>query len=116
MGGVHVDLVESDQQKAVFLSTVIRSLNLPARVYNQRIESVPNLSPDVVTARALAPLLKLLELIENQISPGTVCLFLKGASVEDELTNLQSCPTMIYTTHPSLSGPNGIIVELKCSI
>ena len=116
MGGVHVDLVESDQRKAVFLSTVIRSLNLPARVYNQRIESVPNLSPDVVTARALAPLPKLLKLIENQISPGTVCLFLKGASVEDELTNLQSCPTMIYTTHPSLSGPNGIIVELKCSI
>ena len=59
MGGVHVDLVEVGSAKGIFLSTVIRSLNLPARVYNQRIESVPNLSPDVVTARALAPLPKL---------------------------------------------------------
>jgi len=114
MGGVNVDLVESDQRKAVFLSTVIRSLNLPAQVHNQRIESMPNLSPDVITARAVATVPKLLKLIENQISTDTICLFLKGASVEDELTNLQSYPTMIYTTHPSLSDPNGVILELKC--
>mgnify|MGYP001212938581 CR=1 FL=1 len=113
MGGVFVDLVESDQRKAAFLSTVIRSLELPAKVHNQRIESMPNLLPDVVTARALAPVSKLLKLIENQISSDTICLFLKGASVEDELTDVQSYPTMIYTTHPSLSSPNGIIVELK---
>lgn len=114
MGGVHVDLVESDHRKAVFLSTVIRTLDLPAKVYNQRIESMPNLSSDVVTVRALAPVPKLLKLIENQISPDTMCLFLKGLLVEDELTNLQSCPTMVYTTHPSLSSPNGIIIELRC--
>jgi len=40
-------------------------------------------------------------------------LFLKGASVEDELTNLQSYSTMIPTTHPSLSGPTGVVLELK---
>ena len=54
MGGVTVDLVESDQRKAVFLSTVIRELGLPAKVHNQRIETMPNLRPDVITARALA--------------------------------------------------------------
>ena len=45
MGGVTVDLVESDQRKAVFLSTVIRELGLPAKVHNQRIETMPNLRP-----------------------------------------------------------------------
>ena len=115
MGGVTVDLVESNQRKAVFLSTVIRELGLPAKVHNQRIEQMPNLRPDVITARALAPVPKLLNLIETQMSAECVCLFLKGASVEDELTNLQSYSTMVATTHPSLSGSTGVVLELKNS-
>ena len=113
MGNVEVDLVESDQRKAIFLSTVIRSLGLPAKVYNQRIETLPNLDADVITARALAPVSKLMKLIENQISLDTVCLFLKGASVEDELTELQTYSTMVPVNHPSLSGANGVVLELK---
>ncbi|XDZ68669.1 16S rRNA (guanine(527)-N(7))-methyltransferase RsmG [Alphaproteobacteria bacterium LSUCC0226] len=115
MGGVTVDLVESDQRKAVFLSTVIRELDLPAKVHNQRIETLPQLFPDVITARALAPVPKLLKLIENQLSPKSVCLFLKGAAVQDELTNSQTYSTMDATTHPSLSGPTGVVLELKNS-
>ncbi len=115
MGGVTVDLVESDQRKAVFLSTIIHKLALPAKVHNQRIEAMPNLRPDVITARALAPVPKLLNLIETQMSAECVCLFLKGASVEDELTNLQSYSTMVATTHPSLSGSTGVVLELKNS-
>ena len=113
MGGVTVDLVESDQRKAVFLSTVIRDLGLPAKVHNQRIETMPNLRPDVITARALASVPKLLNLIEIQLHPDCACLFLKGASVEDELTNLQSYSTMVATTYPSLSGSTGVVLELK---
>ena len=113
MGDVEVDLVESDQRKAIFLSTVVRSLGLPVKVHNQRIESLPNLGPDVITARALAPVPKLMKLIENQISFATVCLFLKGASVEEELTELQTYSTMVSVRHPSLSGANGVVLELK---
>ncbi len=113
MGGVTVDLVESDQRKAVFLSTIIRELRLAATVHNQRIETMPNLRPDVITARALAPVPKLMNLIETQLSAECVCLFLKGASIEDELTNLQSYSTMVATTHPSLSGSTGVVLELK---
>ena len=113
MGNVEVDLVESDQRKAIFLTTVIRSLGLPAKVHNQRIEKLPNLAPDVITSRALAPVSKLIKLIENQISSDTVCLFLKGASVEEELTDLQTYSTMVSVSHPSLSGANGVVLELK---
>ena len=74
---------------------------------------MPNLCPDVITARALAPVPKLLNLIETQLHPECVCLFLKGASVEDELTNLKTYSTMVSTCYPSLSGPNGVILELK---
>ena len=113
MGNVEVDLVESDQRKAIFLSTVIRSLGLPAKVHNQRIETLPNLAPDVITARALAPVPRLLKLIEKQLCSSTICLFLKGSSVEDELTNLKTYSTMKSKCYPSLSGPNGVILELK---
>jgi 16S rRNA (guanine527-N7)-methyltransferase len=115
MGGVTVDLVESDQRKAVFLSTVIRELGLPAKVHNQRIEKMPKLHPDVITARAVATVPKLLNLIEMQLSSSCVCLFLKGASVEDELTNLQSYSTITPKTYPSLSSPTGVVLELKNS-
>ncbi len=116
MGNVEVDLVEADQRKATFLSTVVRSLSLTAKIHNERVESLPNLSADVITARALAPVSKLMKLIENQISPHTVCLFLKGSSVEDELTGLQTYSTMIPTNHPSISGSNGVVLELKFKI
>ena len=54
-----------------------------------------------------------MKLIENQLSPDTVCLFLKGETVEDELTDLRSYSTMVPVSHPSLSSPNGVILELK---
>ena len=44
LGGVEVDLVESNHRKAIFLSTVINSLSLPAKVHNQRIELLPDLT------------------------------------------------------------------------
>ena len=113
MGGVQVDLVESDQRKAIFLSTVIRLLGLPAKVHNHRIETMPNMSPDVITARAVAPLPKLLKILKKQINKDTVCLFLKGTSVEDELTNLQTYSSMTHTTYSSLSSPDGVVLEMK---
>ena len=51
MGNVEVDLVEADQRKATFLSTVVRSLSLTAKIHNERVESLPNLSADVITGR-----------------------------------------------------------------
>ena len=113
MGNVEVDLVEADYRKAVFLSTVARSLGLPAKIHNTRIETLPNLGPDVITARALAPVSKLMKLIENQISLNTVCLFLKGRSVEDELTEFQTYSTITSSKHPSLSSADGVVLELK---
>ena len=47
LGAGDVQLVESDQRKAVFLQTVIRELGLSARVSNHRIETLPACQPDV---------------------------------------------------------------------
>ena len=116
LGAGQVQLVESDQRKSVFLQTVIRELGLSAIVVNHRIESLLACYPDVITARALAPLPKLMRLIDAQMHPGLTCLFLKGENVEEELTNFQTYSTMTPYLYPSLSrsdgAANGLIVKL----
>ena len=112
LGAGDVKLVESDQRKAVFLQTVIWELGLSACVINQRIETLPACQPDVITARALAALPKLMSLIEPQLHNGLTCLFLKGARVDEELTNFQSYSTMIPQLYPSVTSDDGVIVKL----
>jgi 16S rRNA (guanine527-N7)-methyltransferase len=87
-------------------------LGLDAAVHNCRIESLPPLYPDVITARALAALPKLLNLVEKQLHDGCHCLFLKGASINEELTQIESCSSMTASIHPSLSGADGVVLQL----
>lgn len=108
-------LVESDQKKAIFLSTVIRECGLSARVHNDRIEVLPCLDADVITARALAPLDRMLPLLKHQLRPGTRCLFLKGAKAEIELAALGTPTNLTWRLHPSLTNPNGSVIDLLVS-
>ena len=112
LGAGDVQLVESNQRKAAFLQTVIRELGLTAYVSNQRIEKLPACQPDVITARALATLPKLMSLIAPQLHKNLICLFLKGASVDEELTKFQTYSTMILDVFPSITSDNGVIVKL----
>ncbi len=107
-----LNLVESDQKKAVFLQTVIRETGIRAIVHNRRIESLPPIGADIVTARALASLDRLLELLEAQLVPGTRCLFLKGARAEVELAALDTRSDIIHRLHPSLTNPEAFVVDL----
>nr|WP_283949520.1 16S rRNA (guanine(527)-N(7))-methyltransferase RsmG [Limobrevibacterium gyesilva] len=79
-------LVESDQRKAAFLREAVRAADAPATVHASRIEMVRLPPAPVVTARALAPLATLLDLAAPLLAPGGFCLFPKGRSASDELT------------------------------
>ncbi len=107
-----VTLVESDHRKSVFLHTVIRELGLTAKVTNARIEAIPATGASIVTARALATVERLLALLDRQLPCVNKCLFLKGVSVQDELTVLQSYPNISYCIHPSVTSEKGAILEL----
>ena len=113
--GNKVTLVESDQRKAIFLQTVIRELGLTACVKNARIESIPPLGAEFVTARALASVARLLNLLERQFHSVERCFFLKGASLQEELTVLQSYPTIEYRIYPSVTSETGAVLELGTS-
>lgn len=78
-------LMESDARKGAFLRTVIRETGAPATVVTDRIEAVPPLGADVVSARALADLATLLGFAERHLAPGGTAIFPKGATWEKEL-------------------------------
>lgn len=90
----HVTLVESDTRKAAFLREVVRQTRLSVSsvtvdIVSARIENITTHgrleSIDVITARALASLERLLELSAPLFGARTVGLFLKGREVEQEV-------------------------------
>lgn len=88
MPHLHITLVESDARKAAFLGEAARRMGLPKvpTVKVGRIESVPSLEPDVITARALAPLSQLMAWAARHKADTTICLFHKGKGWPAELT------------------------------
>ncbi|MBB5373584.1 16S rRNA (guanine(527)-N(7))-methyltransferase RsmG [Acidocella aromatica] len=84
--GIPFDLVESDIRKAAFLREAARITGAPAKIHNARIEAGGLEPAPLVTARALAPLDKLLGLASPLLAPDGVCLFPKGRGWEAELT------------------------------
>ena len=112
MGQAGIRLVESDQRKAHFLREVARSLDLKVDILTMRIENLPRACADVVTARALAPLPRLLDLTEPLLRPNAVCLFLKGRHALDELTEARKCWRMSAQSFPSLSDPSASALKL----
>ena len=88
----HVHLIESNGRKCAFLRHAARATAAPVTVHNARIEAIaPGLAGtvDVVTARALAPLSKLLAWSQELLKSGALGLFPKGREVAAELTEAE---------------------------
>ncbi|MDE8348302.1 MAG: 16S rRNA (guanine(527)-N(7))-methyltransferase RsmG [Acidocella sp.] len=83
--GVPFTLIESDKRKAAFLMDAARTLGAPVKVLATRIEDAKTPPAMLLTARALAPLDKLLSLAAPLLAPGGICLFPKGKNHEVEL-------------------------------
>jgi len=108
----NVTLVESAGKKASFLRTVIRDLDLPAQVISQRAENLPAKTYDVVSARAFAPLDRLLKYAQPFWGTETIGLFLKGQNVDDELTEANKSWKYNVERISSLSDSTGCIVKI----
>jgi 16S rRNA (guanine527-N7)-methyltransferase len=91
----------------------VRNTGLQTKVLNQRIEKSDPQNADLITARALAPLYRLLPLAYRHLSPGGRCLFLKGAQYQEELDAVASGWQMTTDIHPSVTSPNSVILNLS---
>lgn len=112
-GKGHVTLVESAGKKTNFLKTVIRDLTLPAFATSERAEALPSKAYDVVTARAFAPLDKLLGYAHPFWGQDTIGLFLKGINATEELTEARKYWTFALETVPSQSDPEAVLLKIS---
>jgi 16S rRNA (guanine527-N7)-methyltransferase len=109
--GALVHLVESMGKRCRFLTEVVEALDLPAVVHHARAETLA-LSVERVTARACAPLERLLAYAEPFFARGAEGLFLKGAEVEREIVEARRAWRFSASTVVSLSDPRGRVLSI----
>lgn len=116
-GQTNVTLVESDSRKAAFLREAAREMAVPVDILPLRIEAAAtrvNLCrAGVISARALAPLPRLLALAHPFCGPQTVCLFLKGRETSRELQAAENEWIFESELVPSLTDPEGRVVIVR---
>ncbi|WP_420470327.1 16S rRNA (guanine(527)-N(7))-methyltransferase RsmG [Brevundimonas sp. FT23042] len=110
--GAHVWLIDSLGKRCRFLQTVVDALDLPATVINGRAEE-QRLSVEVVTARAVAAMEKLLGYAQPYLQRGARGLFLKGEKAELEVAEARRVWHFDSDLSVSRSDPRGRIVSVR---
>lgn len=108
----HVWLIDSLGKRCRFLQEVADALGLPATVINGRAEDQV-VSVDVVTARAVAPMEKLLGYAQPYLQRGARGLFLKGEKAEVEVAQARKVWQFEASLSVSRSDPRGRIVAVR---
>ncbi|MDA1097567.1 MAG: 16S rRNA (guanine(527)-N(7))-methyltransferase RsmG [Proteobacteria bacterium] len=107
-----VHLVESDGRKCTFLREAARVTGVEVTVHNERIEALPPQAAQTISARALAPLPRLLLLASGHLAPGGQILLLKGQDIDAELTDATKYWKMTARRFPSVTDESGSILQL----
>ncbi len=112
--GLEVVLVESIGKKAAFLSAAIDAMQLKnVRVIPQRIEKLKIKRPDVISARALAQLPKLLVHAYDIGGQTALSIFPKGQDVDAELTEATKCWHIKVERRASVTNPGSTVLLIR---
>ena len=118
-GADEVHLVEADEKKVAFLREAARATETPIVLHGQRIESLRPFPVDAVTARACAPLPRLLDYAAPFLRPQPGVgraprgLFLKGRDFDRELTAARERWKMRVEEIPSRTEPRARILQIE---
>jgi len=116
-GQTHHTLIESDNRKAAFLREAARETGVAVDILCARIENPGTRAKvgaaDCVTARALAPLPRLLELAYPFFGEGTAGLFPKGRDAASELNEAARAWKFEAQSRPSVTDADGRILVIK---
>ncbi len=109
---MEVAVVESRRRRVEWLESVITRNKLSkCRVIAARLEDVESFPVDVISARAFAPLDKLLRLSARFSTPDTVWLLPKGRTAEKELQEQPKRIAAMFHVEQSRTDPaSGILV------
>ncbi|MFT6168885.1 MAG: 16S rRNA (guanine527-N7)-methyltransferase [Celeribacter sp.] len=105
-------LVESDMRKSTFLRSVAQQAGVTVQVHSNRIEKMEPFKADVLSARALASLEKLLEFSAPHLQNDGVALFPKGENYKSELKVAQENWNFDCEEHQSTTGSNSVVLRI----
>lgn len=108
----NITLVESIKKKCDFLEEVKKELNLSAVIINDRIEKTSLINCDVITARAVAPLDKLLGFANFHNKKNVKLLFLKGKNYREEIKNAEKLWKFNYKQYKSMTSDESVILKI----
>ncbi|MGH1456280.1 MAG: 16S rRNA (guanine(527)-N(7))-methyltransferase RsmG [Alphaproteobacteria bacterium] len=110
-------LVESDERKCQFMRNVSRETSTTnVTIHTKRIEDAINdISPNFITARALASLETLFDYIYPWVEadPKAQMAFMKGQKAEEEITEAQKRYTFDIQSHTSITDDNASILAIQ---
>ena len=120
MGKKNIHLVESDYKKCVFLKEIAMLTDIDITIHNCRIENLSFFNVDLVTCRALAPLHKLIDYVEEFVRKSSnnnqnfpKLLFLKGKLYKQELLQLQKNKNIDFKEYTSITDRYGKILYIN---
>ena len=108
--GRRVTLVEERRLRADFLRRAAERLRIDVEIIQARAERLPPRPFDVISARAFAPLGRLLELGTGLSTIKSVWLLPKGRNAESELEALDSSWQGSFRLEPSVTDPEAQII------
>lgn len=108
-----VTLLEADRRKAAFLREAGRQTMTPVTVVSERTEDVAPRPYDVVSARAFAPLRRLLRHVSLVAPQAGTLLLMKGRNVENEIDDALQEWEIEASSLPSLTDPDGRILRIS---
>jgi len=111
IGFHNLHLVEKSPKKSVFLENCKSRLNLNYHVHNKSIADVSNLSIDYITARAFAPIEKIISLTKKLINKKTKFILLKGKTYLSELENINA-KKYVWEAHSSITSDQSKIIVM----
>lgn len=115
--GPRVTLIESDRRKAAFLAEVARHTGISVEIHAARIEQIATQrmlgAVDVVSARALAPLVRLIPMSLPFFGDETLGLFPKGRDAESEVAQARANWAFDVELTPSLTDAAARIVAIR---
>jgi 16S rRNA (guanine527-N7)-methyltransferase len=112
LGSAHVTLVDSRKKRVAFLGEAARTLGIEGRVtlHCSRIETLPTSHYEAISARAFAPLDRLLPIAARFALPDTIWLLPKGKSAVSELEAARGSWQGAFRIEPSVTDPEAAII------
>ena len=111
IGFHNLHLVEKSPKKSVFLENCKLRLNLNYHVHNKSVADLSSPSIDYITARAFAPIEKIISSTKKLINKKTKFILLKGRTYLSELETINT-QKYIWETYSSITSDQSKIIVM----